>query len=141
MKTGSNGNLLLIIAVTVMWLVTIPFVLFFWMNVVGWPIDLTLLICLPILAVCIPVSYPLAIAGNERYRNGNGLDLSPNILARFGLLGILSGVLSVCAIELYMLFHAAMYWGVVIVGSLACVSVFVIAHVVRQLLRVVVRDR
>jgi hypothetical protein len=125
----------IVVAVTIMWLIAIPLELLFWINVVGWPLDLALLLSLPIIAVWIPLGYPVAIAGNERYQSGVGPDHSPGVLARSGLLGVLSGALSVCAVWLYMLFHAGMYWGIAIVGLLGCLLVWFTAHVARQLLR------
>jgi hypothetical protein len=125
----------IIAAITIMWLLAIPLELLFWINVVGWPLDLALLLSLPIMAVWIPLGYPMAIAGYERYQSGAGPDHSPGALARSGLLGVLSGAPSVCAVWLYMLLHAAMYCGIAIVGLLGSLLVWFTAHVARQLLR------
>jgi hypothetical protein len=133
MTTRTVGNTLVVVALTLTWLVTIPLELLFWIRVIGWPLDLTLLITLPIMGVLIPVSYPIAIIGNERFRYGEAF-LPAEALGRSGWLGVLGALLSVCAVWLYMLLHDAQYWRLLIVGVLAFLLVGVVIHTVRKLL-------
>ena len=100
-----------------MWLIVGPLEVLFFVRLVGWPLDLALLILVPILVVWIPFSYRLAIAGNDRHRRGE--EAAPYTeFARFGLLGVLTGVLSTLSV-----FGAAMLRAESLVGTLVVLSI------------------
>jgi hypothetical protein len=140
MKIAANRNAFIIIAITFMWLITIPAEFIFWIRVVDWSINLTLLINLPILGVWIPASYPLAIEANERYRRGRETR-STDVLNRSMLLGGLSASLAACSVWLYSLYRVMMYSGIVTVSLLMCLLIWVVARIVRQLVRGIRRER
>jgi hypothetical protein len=133
MRTATNR--FIVLSITIMWLITIPLALLFWIKVIGWSVNLTLLIVLPILGIFLPVSYPLAIEGNERFKKGEGLELSSGILLRSGLLGLLGGTLSCCAIWLYALLSENVYWGIAIVGLVVVLLAYAAAHVFREIVK------
>jgi len=139
MKNLAAGNTFVIVAITLTWLITIPLELLFWVNVVGWSLELTLLITLPIMGVLIPISYPIAVLGNERFRRGEDF-LTADVLWRSGWLGVWGALLSACAVWLYMLFLDAQYWGLLIVVLPAISLIGVVIHYVRKLIRQIGRE-
>ncbi len=62
MKGTSNGKTFTAVAVTVTWAVVIPFEVLFFTRVVKWPLDLTILMLLPIVVIWVPGSCFRAVA-------------------------------------------------------------------------------
>ena len=110
-------------ALTLMWLVTIPGLLYFFHRVVGMPWDLTCLLLLPSNALWVPLSYPLTIASYERYARLGEVNLSAGLLMKFGALGVLAGFFSVASLWLYVIHAADQLWAwfrSVLAPRLAC---------------------
>lgn len=130
-----HSNRSIILAVTLTWVITIPLQLLFWVAVVGWPVELALLISVPILVIWIPLSYPVAIAANENNKTAAGSDRPARVHEGWGLLGILSGSLSVCTVWLNTLMHSGYYLGSVFVMLLMCGVIWAVLRTSRSLLK------
>ena len=135
MKSTHQSDVFTIISVTGMWVCTIPLEVLALTRFVKWPLDLTLLILVPFVLIWMPVSYPLAIAGNRRYQRGEGLGLSSHTLIRFAVLGVLTGVLSAVTIFLYGLLQSGASIASAFVALLGCLCVWGSVHVVRKIIK------
>ena len=82
-----------IIAVTVMWLLTIPGTLYFSTKVLQFPWDLTLLLLVPVFIIWVPASYSLIAATNRKYDSRELPELPSAARLRLGLLGVLTVLL------------------------------------------------
>ncbi|NOZ78704.1 MAG: hypothetical protein GXP48_05905 [Acidobacteria bacterium] len=108
------GNRAAIIAITFMWLVTIPGVLLFFTRVIGWPWDLTLLISAPFFLFFVPAGYPLAMAAGERSRRGLGFGIPLRALIRFSVSSLPIALVSLSAVWVYGQINAGAYLGAII---------------------------
>jgi hypothetical protein len=133
----ARSDAFVIVVVTVGWLVTIPFGIYVYTRIVGWPLDLALLCFLPFVLIWFPISYPLSISHNRSYRLGKDIGLSPDALVQSGLLGMLTGAMTLAAILLYGFFRAKTYWAVLVVGFGAVVCAWAVVRVCRGLLKAV----
>ena len=121
------------IAVTLMWAAIIPVMFLLFTKGVGMPLRLTSFLLAPILVIWVPASYPIAIAGDERYRRGEGLDLPPKALAATGGLGLVTGLLGTCALFLDVMLQSAAYAGAGIFSLMACACLWAAKKLVVQL--------
>lgn len=90
------------IAISLNTVIAIALLYLFFLKVVGWPIDLTVVMVTPMILFFAITGVPVSIAANERYNSGRGLGLSSGVLTRFGLLGILAGTFSVSVLYTYL---------------------------------------
>jgi hypothetical protein len=136
-STGAHvrSNRSIILALTLTWVITIPLELLFWVAVVGWSLELALLISVPILVIWIPLSYLLAIAANDNPKTASGIDRPNRVHEASGLLGILSGSLSACAVWLNTLMHSGYHFGAVFVMLLMCGVIWAVLRTSRSLLK------
>lgn len=130
-----RSDLFPVVAITVTWMVTIPLLLYFFIRIVGWPRDFTLLVVLPFVSIWLPLSYPLSVVHNRRYRDGGDLGLSSDMLTRAGLLGVLTSALSVGAVLLYAFYHAKTWWGILLVAVGGAVCLWAAVRVMRGILK------
>lgn len=128
------------IAVTILWLLLIPTAVMLCTKLVGWPLDLTLLILLPILAVWIPASYPLAILGNNLHESGRDVRFSLRALVRFALLGVIAVSLSATAMVAYALYRSGAYWGIVVCVGLVTLFIPLTIRVLRGAIHEITRS-
>ena len=90
-----------VIAITIMWLLTIPALFALFTRGLGWPSSFFLLVFLPILGFFVPGGYILAIISNRRYNRDGKLSISPRLLGYSSLLGVLIGVVSLLTVFTY----------------------------------------
>jgi len=128
------GNRATIIAITIMWLVTIPSVLLFFTRIIGWPWDFTLLMSVPFFMFFIAGGYPIAIAGGERSRRGLGFCLPPRALVRFSVFSLPIGLVSLSAVWVYGQLKAGIYFGAAIAGLIGVISAWAGVRAFRRLL-------
>lgn len=137
MNSASKGKVFAAVGLTITWAMVIGVTVFLFTRMATWPLDLTLLILLPIVVIWAPVSYFLAVAGNERYQRGEGLGLSSQVVARSALAGVLTGAISTITVWLYIALEDGFYFGSAVVVVLGFLCMWGVVHLLRQLVAAV----
>ena len=133
-RLGKRGT---IVALTVVWLVDIPALFFFFTRVIGWPRDYTLLTLGSIFLFFVPGGYALAIAAAERRDSGIGIVLSSTFIWRCSVVSLPLALFSLCGLWFYGMLKSDAYWWMAVAGLVAAVSAWGTAAAFRRVIALV----
>jgi hypothetical protein len=129
-----------VLIVTAMWVIGLWMLYWMFVSVIRWPLELVVLLLLPILLTWIPVSYPLAIIGHRKSQKGEAVAFTWETIVQFFVVGILLVPASAGGAWLYMLTRRASNVGIVIAGLFELVCAMGILLCFRRILRGLSRE-